>query len=361
MKNSKLLTIAIPTFNRAETLSLLLNALLLELPGLEDHIDVIIGDNASTDRTPKVTAAFKAAWPTATVLRHDQNLGADENFCQCIDQITTRYFWIIGDDDLPKTRVIRSTVDLLERENPDLVYLQSEWSNEVTSAAQGIQVEQLRYKYMSQLDFARRVNVGFTFISGVVVNRDTFLRRSGMAAIRRFTDTSLVQLGWVLDVLRHGNRFIHVEDPCILAKATNSGGYAVVAVFGRNFIQIVLDCLGNESPVARAIVRRNIIGYLPQLIWNVRFASFGDFHREDNWHSLKGTLSRHLFFWLVLTPISQGFKPIAWIFLKASRLISRLVSANDRFREAAEGSVWPLYVDCEDRSAQAEGRGRRNV
>lgn len=322
--SEKLLSIAIPTYNRADTLSLLLNTLSLELSGLENLVDVIIGDNSSTDRTLEVTATFEAIWPSTTVLRHDHNLGPDENFCQCIDRVNTRYFWIIGDDDLPKSGVIRNVVSLLKRELPDLVYLHSEWSKDITSASQGIPVDQLNYKTMSQLDFASHVNVWFTFISGLVVNREAFMRSHDVTEIRRYSGTNLVQLGWVLGVLKAGRRFIYVADPCILARAGNTGGYAVVTVFGENLIRIVIEIFGAKSQVTRVIIRRNIIGYLPQLIWNVRFGRIGDFSFGNAWNSLKCILSGYVYFWLILTPISLAPKPIAWSFFQISRIIRKL-------------------------------------
>ncbi len=79
MSTRLLLTIAVPTYNRAGCLSFLLTALQRELVGLEDRVGLIVGDNASTDATPEVTSALQAALPTATVLRHAINVGAEEN------------------------------------------------------------------------------------------------------------------------------------------------------------------------------------------------------------------------------------------------------------------------------------------
>lgn len=333
MTTHKLLTIAIPTFNRADSLRLLLDTLVVELAGLEGLVDLIIADNASVDQTQDVTSAFQATFPTAIVLRHVQNLGAEENFCRCIDLMCTKYFWIIGDDDLPKAGVVRQVLALLGRESPDLVYLRSEWTKQIMGASQGIPVKQLGYKTLNKLNFARRVNVWTTFISGMVVNRETFLRSNDKTPTRRFAGTSLIQLGWVFENLRNGRKFIFVTDPCVLATAENSGGYAVITVFGENFTRIVNEVFGNGSPMATAIIRRTILNHISQLIWKARFRKASNFEKEIIWNCLRGQLSGWLGFWLLLAPINFLPRHISLVFVLISIGVGKLISAKDLVNE----------------------------
>lgn len=327
---SKLLTIAIPTYNRASTLSLLLNSLATEISGLDEFVDILISDNASTDATQEVVASFLQAWPSAKLVRNLTNLGADENFCRCIEGACSQYFWLLGDDDLPRAGLIRSLVALLKQETPDLIYLHSQWSRGFTPELQKAKVGRLSYSYMGRLDFARHVHVWFTFISGIVVNRNFLMQINGLAQLRRFAGTNLVQLGWVLDVLKNGQRNIYISSTCILAKAENSGGYALVTVFGKNFTKIVRDVFGADSPVSNAIIWRSVVAYLPKLIWNARFTNAKKFQADDPWVELKSGLSSYIYFWLVLTPISLAPKMVAFVFLVASVISRKLLR----------------YVDC---------------
>ena len=48
MDNEKLLTIAIPTYNGANTIS---NMLEILLPQCDERVEILISDNASTDNT----------------------------------------------------------------------------------------------------------------------------------------------------------------------------------------------------------------------------------------------------------------------------------------------------------------------
>src|SRR5690349_9740053 len=114
MPAAPLLTLIVPTYNRADSLELLLRTLADECRGLAGAVSVLVSDNASTDRTPEVTRAAQAAWPELLVQRHPANCGPEENFCTGVERVESRYFWIIGDDDCPKRGVLAKIVSLLQ-------------------------------------------------------------------------------------------------------------------------------------------------------------------------------------------------------------------------------------------------------
>ncbi|MGV8935115.1 MAG: glycosyltransferase family 2 protein [Gallionellaceae bacterium] len=319
--SSKLLTIAIPTFNRAESLELLLNTLLVELSGIEDQVDVIIADNASPDRTRDVTAAFKDAWPTATVLRHERNLGPDENFCACIDHASSHFLWIIGDDDLPKIGIIRKVVSFLKKNEPDLLYFSSEWKVEITSSDCGEPIRDICTKARSRLQFSREVNVWVTFISTMIINLHQVKKMGSELDIRRFIGTNLVQLGWVLPLLQHGERFFTVKEKCILAKSNNSGGYSLISVLGSNFVKIVGEFFKNNPAMEKAIVIPHYLGFMPYLIWSSRFNLSTNFMSEDGWSVMRDCAKQKIIFWLLLTPVFYLPSWGAFIFVRFSRLL----------------------------------------
>lgn len=148
--SSLLLTIIVPTYNRAPCLAMLLDALCVELLGLEGQVVVVIGDNASTDATPTVVAAFAGRWKATRVLRHVDNLGPDENFCRCIETVVTPYLWIIGDDDLPRAGAIQLLINLLRKHDPDLVYMTSRWAPTLSSHEEAGRVNGLGAKLLDR-------------------------------------------------------------------------------------------------------------------------------------------------------------------------------------------------------------------
>lgn len=295
-----LLTIIVPTYNRARCLSLLLRTLAHQLKGLHGRVEVTIGDNASTDETPDVTHTFLQEWPSAKILRHSTNVGADENFCRCVDQVTTRYFWIIGDDDLPKCGVVPALISLLERQDADILYLNSEWRPVILNAADGEPFTKFNVQTLGRDAFARAINVWVTFISGMVVNRERLYALNPGLDIRRFAGTCLVQLGWVLPLLMSGSVFKICRKPCLLATSENTGGYSLFKVFGSNFPAILDAVCGPNSRVNLVISIQLRWVYIPRLIKGTRFGKIGAFPVEDISNSLvvfKGSLAYYLGMW----------------------------------------------------------------
>lgn len=324
MNDNKILTIAVPTYNRADNLALLLKTLGVELAGLEAYVDVIVADNASLDHTVAVTAAFAQAWPSAKVLRHDVNLGADENFCRCIDITTTRYFWLIGDDDLPKTGVIRQLVALLQQQKPALVYMQSEWVARIDNAQQGSPIAALRTEAMDSVAFAQHVHVWFTFISGTIVDREELMRLLQGQPIRHYTGSNLVQLGWVLPLLKSEHTFIFVHDAAVLATKGNSGGYALLTVFGINFTRIAKQCFPHHGKLARALIVGNLSRYLPDVVWTTRTARDGRHSEEDPWPTMRTLLGGSPWYWALIVPMGKFPRPLATPFFLTWRVFCRL-------------------------------------
>ena len=317
-----LLTIVIPTWNRAECLSLLLRTLEGETEGTNGQVCVIVGDNASTDATPQVTREYAGRIPGLQVLRHERNVGADENFCRCLERVSTRFFWIIGDDDLPKEGVVRSVLTLLRRHDPDLLQLGSEWRPQLTGPADGTPAGDLTAVRLGSRAFARRVNVWVTFISGMVVNLERLQRLDPAPSLRRFSGTSLVQLGWVLPLVMSGRHLFVVPQRCILATSGNTGGYKLISVFATNLPAILDSVCGRASAQRNAVVRMLSWSYVPSLLWLTRSDQAGAFAPEDVRSALE-PLRPSPAYWLLMLPILKLPRAIAWAFWVVARICGR--------------------------------------
>jgi abequosyltransferase len=99
----KLLTVAVPTYNRAGQLDRQLGWLDRNLAGFESACDVILSDNASTDDTPSICATWRetlaARGVDCRINRNAQNLGPLPNIARYVDASAARFIWAIGDDD----------------------------------------------------------------------------------------------------------------------------------------------------------------------------------------------------------------------------------------------------------------------
>jgi abequosyltransferase len=99
---TKLLTIAIPTYNRAGMLDEQLAWLATEIKGHESECEIIISDNCSTDNTFEVIKKWQLALSTAITFNYNhnnKNIGGMLNIVACMQAATGKYVWTLGDDD----------------------------------------------------------------------------------------------------------------------------------------------------------------------------------------------------------------------------------------------------------------------
>lgn len=92
-----LLSICIPTYNRAPFISELL--LSIENNFL-DNVEVVVSDNASDDETPSIVESFIDRGMPLKYFRNDTNIGADRNFDSCVRNASGQFCWFIGSDDV---------------------------------------------------------------------------------------------------------------------------------------------------------------------------------------------------------------------------------------------------------------------
>lgn len=96
MSDSPLVTIAIPTYNRAGTY--LSECLVSASVQTYRNLEIIVSDNCSSDQTPAYVAGFKDA--RIRYFRHERNIGANNNFNFCLSKATGEYFLLLQDDDM---------------------------------------------------------------------------------------------------------------------------------------------------------------------------------------------------------------------------------------------------------------------
>ncbi len=90
-------TVGLMAFNEEKYLAKAIESILKQgYPVLE----LIIGDNASTDSTPDIAAKALAENPSIKILRHERNVGAIENFNRLVRAGTGKYFVLAGAHDL---------------------------------------------------------------------------------------------------------------------------------------------------------------------------------------------------------------------------------------------------------------------
>ena len=123
-----ILTIAIPTFNRAVRLEETLNKFCKKLMYFEyrGSLEVLVSDNGSDDQTNATLIRFHELFSNLGVkflhLRHSSNMGFDENVSRCYRAATGKYVWFFSDDDNFYTDSIEKIMGVIESKKPSVMF-----------------------------------------------------------------------------------------------------------------------------------------------------------------------------------------------------------------------------------------------
>jgi glycosyltransferase involved in cell wall biosynthesis len=108
-----LLSICIPTYNRADTLRQALDSILPQIAARND-VEIVVVDNASDGETPTLVRRYMQEQARVRYVQQPENVGFDRNIITCIEQARGKYVSLFGDDDiaLPGAfeRVLREVV-----------------------------------------------------------------------------------------------------------------------------------------------------------------------------------------------------------------------------------------------------------
>jgi hypothetical protein len=96
-----LLSIVLPTYNRANVLDKALRWMRPQTEPFGDAIEVIISNNHSTDDTPNVLKQIEG-WSQARIVQPHQHVPPHEHFLWLGTELPrAEYCWMLGDDDFP--------------------------------------------------------------------------------------------------------------------------------------------------------------------------------------------------------------------------------------------------------------------
>jgi glycosyltransferase involved in cell wall biosynthesis len=314
-----LLTIAIPTYNRAKYLDQLLGVLLNQLHG-ESRVEVIVSDNASADNTPAVVEGYRQQGLDIHYLRNEANLGADFNILQCYEQASGKYAWIFSDDDLIAPGTLKRVIDALSLQVYDLVCIR----------AYLIKGDYVRHKKFTPApdldltraeDLARHVHVLFTFISAVIVNKER-ISSVPHQPFDSLLDTNLSQLGPFYTALNHHRRSLLIRDPLIAATGNSHVSYALYRVFGPTLTRITREWIENES-VQQIIINGAIQRFFPSWILKSR-ESPASSAPEDRHQVLRVSFGYSPRYWIFDYPIYALPLPLARLWLLGLRVINKI-------------------------------------
>jgi glycosyltransferase involved in cell wall biosynthesis len=126
----KILTISIPTWNRASLLQKLLSQVTQEISELklDADIELLISNNDSSDTTEEVVKGLMGKYNFITYNRNETNIGGKSNVLKSMQLAGTPYVMFFGDDDNFSVERLIPVIDGLKRNSNIGVLLDTSFS-----------------------------------------------------------------------------------------------------------------------------------------------------------------------------------------------------------------------------------------
>ncbi len=112
-----LLSICIPTYNRAHYLQGCLESIVCQFDdeAVRNLVEVVISDNASEDNTGDLVKGYQKRFDNIKYFRNETNVLFDPNVVNSIEKASGVYCWYMGDDDAIRNGGIKAIVDFLDK------------------------------------------------------------------------------------------------------------------------------------------------------------------------------------------------------------------------------------------------------
>ena len=122
------LSVAIPTYNGSRYIREALDSIISQLGDIDEEIEIVISDNASTDQTPEIIREYQEKYSLIKYFRNEENLGPDRNFGLAVRRSTGEYVWLFSDDDKFKNGAIKKVLGVL-KDHPGLAAIFVNWGS----------------------------------------------------------------------------------------------------------------------------------------------------------------------------------------------------------------------------------------
>lgn len=138
---NKLLTIGVPTYNRAFYLDRFFPLLVSDLGNFASKVTLIISDNCSTDNTEAV--CFKYINKYKNILninyhRNVRNIGVSKNLVSLFYMCETPYFIFLGDDDRLNSSFLPKLISILESDIQPSAVIQANHRGKIRYGETGV-------------------------------------------------------------------------------------------------------------------------------------------------------------------------------------------------------------------------------
>ena len=227
MNNSFLLTLAIPTYNRAKVLDETLNHFIND-KDFSDVIEIIISDNCSDDNTEEIVKKYTCQYENIKYYRNEENI-KDRNFSKVLSLGSGKYIKIFNDTVRLNPGMLKFILNKVEENTPNeaniLFYQNTSRFSNMNMICKGID------------QFVDKASYWSTWTANYGIWRDQLY---DLKDLDRVSHLQLSQVDWSLQMADIDKKIIiYFEDFFKISPVSKKGGYNFYQVFISNYLSIL--------------------------------------------------------------------------------------------------------------------------
>lgn len=199
---NKFLSICIPTYNGGKKLKKSLSYI---IPIVSKYnVPIVISDNASEDNTYEIIEDIKKKYSSVFYFRNDENIGSDKNFIKVLNLATTKYAWLLGDDDYFTEEGFVQVLESAKSET-DYSMITVNEKNRVFNVPTG--------DIIGGKNVINKLGAHLTWMSCLIFNRTEVKK---IMNIERYYDSWFLQTGLVYDIMANDSKKLYwIQDHVI--------------------------------------------------------------------------------------------------------------------------------------------------
>jgi abequosyltransferase len=307
------LSICIPTYNRARFLPDLFDSILAQTSHTIE-VEVVVSDNASTDDTATVIAAYSDRLPNLIYSRTDENVGADRNFLRVIDCASGDYCWLMGSDDKLEPGAI-AEFERQQARYPNVTGLTLNRRAYKFDLITQMYEPRIILKDPSQDRHIRSAEETFAvlgyylgYISAQIFQRDVWIRAVRASPVADYYN-GYVHIYVIGRMMQMHPDWLYVSCPCVGWRSANDsfltrgGEYERMALDVRGYEAIMRGLFGVNSPTYRMLNAAVVSGLVVNAIRTAKLEGADRRFFRKSPGLLLQTYWRYPGFWLRALPL----------------------------------------------------------
>jgi glycosyltransferase involved in cell wall biosynthesis len=230
--NEIILSICIPTYNRAEYLENTIRSIVSqERFILTSDVEIVISDNCSNDQTAEVSNRFAKEFPNKIFYYKNETNVIDENFELSLRRGRGLFLKLNNDTLLHEDNSLNRIISTIEqnKEHKDLLFFSNNEINSDSAVCESLDA------------FVRKVSYNINWIGAFGIWRDDLLQIKDFS---RYAYLLLTQTDVLIRLIGQGRKiFVDNEKIFSVAELKKKGGYDLITVFLENYSLILKEAV----------------------------------------------------------------------------------------------------------------------